>query len=243
MLYVVGIGPGGPAYMTKEAEDILWESDLIIGYTTYIELIRPYYPQKEYYDTSMRQEKERCERALEEARKGRCVALVCSGDSAVYGMAALVYELAGKLGVPSEQIGIIAGVTAALSGGAVLGAPLTNDFMVVSLSDLLTPWEKIEKRIQAAAVSDTVLCLYNPGSHKRRDHLRRACELVLEYQPETTVCGYVRNIGREEQVYGVMSLAELKDFEPDMFMTVFIGNSATINQNGKMITRRGYRNV
>ncbi len=240
MLYVVGIGPGGPAYITKEADDALWESDLIVGYTAYVDLIKPYYPQKEYFYTPMRQEKERCEKALQESQKGQCVALICSGDSAVYGMAALVYELANKYSFPQGQIEVIAGVTAALSGGAVLGAPLTNDFITISLSDLLTPWEKIEKRILAAAASDTVICLYNPVSHKRKECLKKACELVLSYQPETTVCGYVRNIGREGQTYGIMSLKELKDFEADMLTMVFIGNSETIHLDGKMITKRGY---
>ncbi|HOO27830.1 MAG TPA: precorrin-3B C(17)-methyltransferase [Lachnospiraceae bacterium] len=244
MLNIVGFGPGGYEGMTIEAEKALEKSELIIGYTTYIELIRPYFPKKEYMQTGMHGEADRCRLALAEAGS-RMVALVCSGDSGVYGMAGLVYELAGQMeeGRAVPEINVIAGVTAAVSGGAVLGAPLSNDFMTISLSDLLTPLTIIKKRICCAAESDTVLCLYNPSSRKRTGYLKMACELVLEYQSPDTVCGYVQNINRNGQKTVITTLENLKEMQVDMFTTVFIGNSSTRNINGKMVTARGYRYV
>ena len=141
------------------------------------------------------------------------------------------------------EIEVIPGVTAALSGGAVLGAPLTHDFAVISLSDALTPWEKIEKRLDCAAQADLCIAIYNPSSHRRPDFLKRACEIVLRHISPETVCGIVRNIGREGEEYKVMTLNELKDTQVDMFTTVFIGNQMTKIINGKMITPRGYKNV
>ncbi len=236
MLYVVGIGPGGPAYMTKEAEDALWESDIIFGDTTCVKLIKAYYPHKEYDITITQDEKVYCERALAESEKGRCVSYICSGDSAVYGAAALIYRMAEEHQIAEKQMDVIAGVTAALSGGAVLGAPLSGDFMVVSLDDRQTSWEKIERRISCAAMSDTILCLYNTTSEKQYHTLRRVCDLVLEYQSEKTVCGYVENIGREGESYKIVSLKELKEIEPDDIATIFIGNSETVEVMGKMVT-------
>lgn len=236
MLYVVGIGPGGPAYMTKEAEDALWESDVIFGDSTCIKLIKAYYPHKEYHITKMQTEKACWEGALTESEKGRCVSLICSGDSAVYGIAALIYKLAKEQQIAENHIEVIAGVTAALSGGAVLGAPLSDDFMVISLNAQQTPWEKIEKRIRCAAMSDTILCFYNPIQEKQDHFLKRACDLVLEYQSEETVCGYVENIGREGEFCNIMSLKELREIEPDQATTIFIGNSDTKEWMGKMVT-------
>lgn len=156
-------------------------------------------------------------------------------------MAGLALELSANY--PNTDIEIVAGVTAALSGGAVLGAPLTHDFAVISLSDLLTPWEKIEKRLACAAMGDFTTAIYNPSSKKRTDYLAKACDITLKYKSHETVCGYVRNIGRIGMESGVMTLAELRDFKADMFTTVFIGNSETKNINGKMVTPRGYKNV
>ena len=174
MLYIVGFGPGSYEQMTVEADRALQESDLIIGYTTYVDIIRPWFPGKEFLVTPMKQEKERCRIAIEEEKKGKKVSLVCSGDSGIYGMASLVYELAEQEEGFAERIHVIAGVTAA-SGGALLGAPLSHDFLTVSLSDLLTPMEVIQNRIRSGAESDTVLCIYNPSSRKRGDYLRMAC--------------------------------------------------------------------
>ena len=237
ILYVVGIGPGKPEGMTREADEALRGADVIVGYSKYVELVRPAYPGKEFFDTGMRREAERCAEALRLARQGRRVALVCSGDSVVYGMAGLVYEMNDG----TVEIRVIPGVTAALSGGAVLGAPLGHDFAVISLSDLLTPWEKIEKRLRCAAEADLCICLYNPGSHKRADYLKRACDILLETLADDTVCGLAGEIGRAGEWRRVLPLRALRDTAVDMFTTVFIGNSQTRIIDGNMVTPRGYR--
>lgn len=224
--------------MTVEAQEVLEQSDVIVGYTVYAELIRQHFPEKEYIVTGMRQEKERCRLALQTAETGKKTAVVCSGDAGVYGMAGLLFELAEEY--PSVEIQVVAGVTAALSGAAVLGAPLGHDFAVVSLSDLMTPWEKIEKRLQMAAEADFCICLYNPSSRKRQDYLKRACKILLERSSSDTVCAYVKNIGRDGEFFQILSLAELQEVQVDMFTTVFIGNSQTKKVGGRMVTPRGY---
>lgn len=237
-LYVVGFGCGSSEGMTVEAQQAIKKSDIIVGYTVYAELMKQYFPDKEYYRTGMRQEKERVIYALEQAAEGKTVSLVCSGDSSVFGMAGLAFELSGKY--PAVEIEAVAGVTAALSGGAILGAPLTHDFAVISLSDLLTPMDKILKRLKCAAEGDFTIVLYNPSSKKRSDYLKKACEIILEYRNPETVCGYAKNIGRNGGESAVLTLAELAEAQADMFTTVFIGNSQTKNINGKMVTPRGY---
>ena len=239
-LYVIGIGPGAPDQMTQKAMDTLRDVDVIAGYGVYVNLVKPLFPEKEYLVTPMRKEVDRCRMALDAAKEGRSVAMISSGDAGVYGMAGLCLELAADSDVAVE---IIPGVTAALSGGAVLGAPLTHDFAVISLSDLLTPWDKIEKRLELAGAADLCIALYNPSSHRRSDYLQKACDILLRNVKPETVCGIVRNIGREGEEFRVMSLAELRDCQVDMFTTVFIGNSQTMEVNGKMVTPRGYRNV
>ncbi len=238
-IYVVGLGPGGGRDMTAACRDAINDSGVIVGYTKYIELIRPLYPDKRILQTGMTMEAERCHEALRLASAGETVSVVCSGDAGVYGMAGLVYELSERY--PPVEIEVVAGVTAALSGAAVLGAPLTHDFAVVSLSDLLTPWELIEKRLDAAAGADFCLALYNPASRKRRDYLARACGILLRHKSPETVCGLVRNIGREGERAEIMTLRELSDAEADMFTTVFVGNAQTAVIGGKMVTPRGYR--
>ena len=237
-LYVIGIGPGGQEYMTFEAMQALKSSDLIVGYGVYTDLVKPLFPEKEYLTTPMKQEVERCRMAVDAACEGRTVSMISSGDAGVYGMAGPVLEQAEGKDVDVE---VIAGVTAALSGGAVLGAPLTHDFAVISLSDLLTPWEKIEKRLDAAASADFCIALYNPSSHKRADYLQKACDIMLRHKDPETICGTVRNIGREGESYAVMTLKELRDTKVDMFTTVFIGNGQTRNIEGRMVTPRGYK--
>lgn len=239
-LYVVGIGPGSYEKMTAEAQEALRGCDCIVGYTVYNDLLRPHFPEKEFLQTGMMREAERCRMALEEAEKGRCTAMVCSGDSGLYGMAGIIYEIAEKE-FPEVEILVLPGVSAAFSGAAVLGAPITHDLAIISLSDLLTPWDKIEKRIRAAADADFVIALYNPSSKKRGDYLQKVCDMMLEYKSEDTVCGFVRNIGREGESAEVMTLKELRDTQVDMFTTVFVGNSQTKNLRGKMVTPRGYR--
>lgn len=240
-LYVVGIGPGAYEKMTIEAVEALNKSDVIIGYTVYVDLVREHFPGKEFMTTPMKKEVDRCILAFEEAGKGRTVSMICSGDAGVYGMSGLMYEVG--VGYPQVELVIIPGVTAATGGAAVLGAPLIHDFCLISLSDLLTPWEKIEARLLAASQADFVICLYNPSSKKRHDYLEKACQLMMRYKDSDTVCGIVGNIGREGEKMKVMTLKELMKTEVDMFTTVFIGNSQTRNINGKMVTPRGYRNV
>lgn len=238
-LFVVGIGPGGVEFMTEQARSAMEKADVLCGYTVYIDLAAPLFPGKETYTSPMKQEIERCRWALETAQKGKDVAFICSGDAGVYGMAGLLLQLAPKY--PEVDIQVVAGVTAALSGGAVLGAPLGHDFCVISLSDLLTPWNVIEKRLRCAAWGDFCLCLYNPSSRKRAGYLQKACQILMEEgkSPET-VCGWVRNIGREGQCAKVLSLQELEKEQLDMFTTVFIGSSSTQAINGCMVTPRGY---
>ncbi len=237
-LYVVGLGPGSFEGMTLAAQSALNASDVIVGYTVYIDLIRAHFPDKEFRSTPMRREVDRVRMALEIAAEGRTVSMVCSGDAGVYGMSGLCEALLPEY--PGVEIETVPGVSAMLSGAAILGAPLMHDFAVISLSDLLTPWEKIEKRLLAAAQADFVICLYNPSSRKRSDYLSRACDLVLRFASPETVCGIARNIGREGQQTRVLTLSELRDAETDMFSTVFIGNSETRIINGKMVTPRGY---
>ena len=235
---VIGLGPGVGQDLTGRARAALEACDLIVGYTAYVELIRPEFPEKECLATGMRREVDRCRLAVEKALEGKDVAMVCSGDSGVYGMAGLVYEVAQEY--DPIEIEVVPGITAACGGAAILGAPLTHDFAVISLSDLLTPWEKIVRRLRCAAQADFVLCLYNPASHSRPDHLRRACEILLEEKAGKTPCGWVRNIGRDGETCRILTLEELRDEPVDMFTTVFIGSSETRVIGDKLVTPRGY---
>ena len=238
VLLVVGIGPGGGSDLTRRAYEALESCDVIVGYTVYTDLLEKEFPDKEMLTTPMRREVERCKIALEHAQAGERVAMVCSGDPGVYGMAGLCYELAGEY--PSVDIEVIPGISAAFGGAAVLGAPLMHDFAVISLSDLITPWEKIAKRLELAAEADFVICLYNPSSKKRADYLQRACDILLRHKPASTVCGTVRNIGREGEESHVLTLGELRNTNVDMFTTVYIGNEQTMQLGGFMVTPRGY---
>ena len=237
-IYVVGMGPGDEAHMTYEAVHVMESADVIVGYKVYIDLVRDRFPDKEFYHTAMRQEEERCRYCFETAMFGKQVALICSGDAGIYGMASLMYEIGREY--PDITLRIVPGITAAISGAAVLGAPLNHDFCVVSLSDLLTPWEKIERRLIAAAEGDYAIAIYNPSSHKRADYLKRACDILLEYLEPERACGYVENIGREGERAVVCTLRELRDMQVNMFTTVFIGNSTTEIVNGSLVTKRGY---
>ena len=240
-IYVVGIGAGSADGMTYEARKVLENADVIVGYTVYADLVKKLLPNKEYYTSAMKQERERCEKAVEMVAQGRKVAVICSGDAGVYGMASLLYEVAAEY--EDIEVCVVAGVSAMLSGGALVGAPLGHDFAVISLSDLLTPWEKIEKRLECAAIGDFAVCLYNPSSKKRHDYLQKACDIMLRHRDTKTVCAIARNIGRDGEEYAVMTLSELRDYKADMFITVFIGNSQTREIKGKMVTPRGYKNV
>lgn len=238
-IYIVGIGPGKEEMMTGEALYALEQADVIVGYTTYLNLLGERFQGKEMRATSMQQEAERCRLCFDEAEKGRTVALICSGDAGIYGMASLMLEIGRAY--PQTELSVIAGVTAASSGAAVLGAPLGHDFCTVSLSDLLTPWKTIEKRLRAAAEGDFVIVLYNPSSHKRRDYLKRACHILLDIVEESRVCGYVENIGRDGTKAEICTLEELQDRKVNMFTTVFIGNSSSEVIEGRFVTKRGYQ--
>lgn len=242
-LYIAGIGPGGAEYMTRQAYDAVREAELIVGYTLYTDLLRKEFPDKTYYSTPMRRERERCLYALRAAEAGTGTVLVCSGDSGVYGMASLTLELAEETGSDAE-IEIIPGITAALSAGALAGAPVSGDFAAVSLSDLLTPWSVIEKRLESAAAGDFVIALYNPGSRKRADHLKKACRIIGKFRDSGTVCAVVSQAGREGESIRFLSLKELEEVRADMFMTILVGNSSTrkVRTAGgvKMVTPRGY---
>ncbi|MBQ8596370.1 MAG: precorrin-3B C(17)-methyltransferase [Lachnospiraceae bacterium] len=238
-IYIIGMGPGKEEMMTGEAIQALENSDVIIGYTVYVKLLGERFEGKEMLTTPMRQETERCRLCFEEAAKGKQVALICSGDAGIYGLASLMYEM-GK-DYPEKELIVIPGITAANSGAAVLGAPLNHDFCVISLSDLLTPWEKIEKRLIAAAEGDFAIAIYNPSSHKRKDYLMRACDILLRVIEEERPCGFVENIGREGTRAVTCTLKELRETQVNMFTTVFIGNSGSELVNGKLITKRGYQ--
>ncbi len=237
-IYVVGIGPGAYEQMTIRAAEILKRCEVIVGYTVYVELLREHFPDKEFLATPMRQEIARCRMAFKEAEKGKQTAMVCSGDAGIYGMAGLMLELSEDY--PQTEIEVVPGVTAALGGSAVLGAPLGHDCAFISLSDLMTPWEVIEKRLLAAAEADFAICLYNPSSRKRSDYLKKACGIIMQTKAPDTVCGIVRNIARSGEEIKVLTLAELKDTKADMFSTVFIGNRDTKKLGGRMVTPRGY---
>jgi len=238
-IYIVGIGPGRENMMTREAVDVLEQSDVIVGYSLYLDLLEERFQKKELLSTPMRQERERCLLCFKEAQKGKKVALICSGDAGVYGMASLMYEIGSNY--PQIELAVISGITAASSGAALLGAPINHDFCVISLSDLLTPWVKIEARLNAAAKGDFVIVLYNPSSHKRKDYLARACDILLHTLAADRVCGYVENIGRSGTKTTICTLKELRNSKVNMFTTVFIGNSDTKAINGKLVTKRGYQ--
>ena len=239
-IYIIGMGPGKYEQMTVEAIRKIEESDVVIGYTVYTDLIKEMWPDKECLSTPMTKEYERCVIAFEEAMKGKTVAFVCSGDAGVYGLTGLMLGISPKYKEEGEST--VAGVTAALSGAAIIGAPLIHDFAIISLSDLLTPWEKIEKRLECAAIGDFCICLYNPGSKKRVDYLQKACEILLKYKDKNTPCAIAKNIGRDGEEYSIYSLLGLKDVKVGMFETVFIGNSMTKVIEGKLVTPRGYTN-
>lgn len=237
-IYIIGMGPGREEMMTQEALQALEQSDVIIGYTVYVELLGERFAEKELLTTPMRQEEQRCRLCFEEALKGKRVALIGSGDAGIYGLASLMYEMGRDY--PDIELAVIPGITAACSGAAVLGAPLNHDFCTISLSDLLTPWEKIERRLEAAAAGDFVIAIYNPASHKRRDYLQRACDILLRTIEPQRPCGYVENIGREGTRAVTCTLGELREAQVNMFTTVFIGSSGSVFIGEKLITRRGY---
>ncbi|WP_271006674.1 precorrin-3B C(17)-methyltransferase [Listeria seeligeri] len=239
MIYVIGIGPGDKRLMTGEALQAIEEAEVIVGYVTYIKLIKELIKDKEIVKTGMRREIDRCQEAVDIALTGKNVAVVSSGDAGIYGMAGLVLELAEKSN-PELEVKVVPGITASIGAAAVLGAPIMHDFCHISLSDLMTPWEVIEKRLLHAAMADFVVCVYNPRSKGRANHLANAFQKMMEFKSADTVVGIVKDVGRKEERKIITTMREI-DYElVDMTTMVIVGNKETYVKNGKMITPRGY---
>lgn len=236
---VVGFGPGSRGDMTQRAVDAILGADVVTGYTTYTKILKEFFPEKEYKATGMMKEVDRCRMAVEDAMSGMNVAMVSSGDSGIYGMTGLIYQLVQDMGADVE-VEAVPGVTAASSGASILGAPLMHDVAIISLSDLMTPIEKIMKRVELAGEGDFVIVLYNPKSHGRTEYIDRVTDILLGMRSPETPVGIARNIGRTDENKTITTLGKLKEAEVDMFSTVFIGNSQTYVRDGVMITPRGY---
>ena len=239
-LHVVGFGPGGREHMTFKAAQVIEDADIVVGYTTYVKLIKPYFPDKEFKSTGMTGEVERCRYAIQEAMTGKDVAIISSGDSGIYGMAGIAYQLAFEM---KADIGIdvVPGITAASTAASVLGAPLMHDLAIISLSDLMTPLDIIMKRVECAGMGDMIVCLYNPKSKGRQDYLEQAQKILLKFRKAETPVGIVRNAGRDDETKTVTTLGDLDKADVDMFSIVIIGNSQTYVENGLIITPRGYK--
>lgn len=228
--------------MSRRAAEALVSAEIVVGYDTYIALIRTLVAGKEVISTGMMREAERCRMALELAAKGKRVAVVSSGDPGIYGMAGLILELAMQYRPEIRpQVQVIPGISAAGAAAALLGAPLMHDFAVISLSDILTPWEVILKRVEMAAAADFVMVIYNPKSKRRVSQIEEVQRLVLEKRPADTPVGIVREAGRPGEQVTISTLAGFTKEEINMFSLVIIGNSHTFVQDGKMITPRGYQ--
>lgn len=241
-LAIVGIGPGSAADVTERAGVALERADAIVGYDLYLDQVRPWIGPKTFYPSPIGEEEERCRLALELARNGQKVALVSSGDAGIYGMAGLVFELLanGVGGWDPNNVEVVPGVSAAGAAGAVLGAPFMSDYVTLSLSDLMIPWDVIERRIEAVGIGDFVVALYNPRSRRRTEQLRRAQEILLRHRSPETPVGIVRNASRPGQGVTLTDLERLLTEEVDMLSVVIIGNSATIRVGDRLVTRRGY---
>ena len=237
---VVGLGPGNIEEMTPKARRAIETAEVIVGYNTYLKLIAEIIAGKKIIGTGMMQEVERCRLAVAEAVAGRSVAVVSSGDAGVYGMAGLVLDMVLELAEPVE-VEIVAGVSAVNAAAAILGAPLMHDFAVISLSDLMTPWELIKKRVRNAAAGDFVIALYNPKSRRRVENIVEVQEILLEYREKTTPVGIVTNAGRLDERKVISTLENFTAEEINMFSLVLIGNSQTYVKAGYMITPRGYK--
>lgn len=238
-IHIIGIGPGGEEHLTFRAKDVILDSDVIIGYKTYIDLLSNLIKEKEIFSTGMTREVARCQKAIEFAQGGKKVAVISSGDSGIYGMAGLILELLEGRKLP---VSVIPGVPAFCAAGALLGAPLMNDFAAISLSDILTPWDVIRKRLDAAAQGDFVIILYNPKSKKRVSQLHEAIEIIAKFRKGDTPVGIVKGAARKDEEVRISLLKDAAlhyDFI-DMTTILIIGNSATYLSDGRMITSRGY---
>lgn len=236
-IYVVGIGPGNMEDISVRAYKILKSVDIIAGYITYVDLVKDKFKEKEFYVSGMKKEIDRCEKVLELAKKGKSVALISSGDAGIYGMAGIMIEVALGSGIDVE---IVPGITSSVAGASIVGAPLMHDQAIISLSDLLTDWDVITKRIDRASEGDFVISLYNPKSKGRTEQIVEAREIMLRHKAPTTPVALLRHVGREDQNYTLTNLEEMLNHEIDMFTVVIVGNSKTYIKEGKMITPRGY---
>ncbi|MDR0805897.1 MAG: precorrin-3B C(17)-methyltransferase [Enterobacteriaceae bacterium] len=240
MLTVIGIGPGSEAMMTQEAIAALQEAEVVVGYKTYTHLVKPLVGDKEVIKTGMCKEIERCQLAIDLAEQGKNVAMVCSGDAGIYGMAGLILEIVTQQ-KRNVEVRLVSGITASIAAAALLGAPLMHDFCHISLSDLLTPWDVIEKRIKAAAEADFVVCFYNPRSRGREGHLAKAFALMAQFTPASTPVGVVKAAGRKKQEKWITTFSEMDFSQVDMTSLVIVGNRSTYISDGLMITPRGYK--
>ena len=238
---IVGIGPGNISDMTPKARRAIETAEVIAGYNTYIKLISELIGGKKIIGTAMMQEVERCQMTIDAARAGKNIALISSGDAGIYGMAGLVIDMILELPESERpQFEVIAGISAVNAAAAILGAPLMHDFAVISLSDLLTDWELIKKRVECAAAGDFVIALYNPKSHKRVKNIFEVQEILLRYKNKNTPVGIVTNAGRLNEQKIISTLENFTNEEINMFSLVLIGNSQTYVKAGFMITPRGY---
>lgn len=237
---MVGIGPGARNEISQRALDALKESETIVGYKLYIDLIDDIIGNKQVISTAMRKEIERVEQAIQEALSGKIVSIISSGDPGVYGMAGLVLEVVSRENIPLP-IEVIPGIPAANAAAAVLGAPLMHDYAVISLSDLLTPWETIERRVKCAAEADFVIALYNPKSSQRTWQIEKTVSIVLQYKSPSTPVGIVKDVSREDEEIVLTTLGKVTSHPIDMTTIVIIGNSTTFCYQDYMITRRGYQ--
>ncbi len=238
-IYIIGTGPGDEDFIIPKALKAMQNSDVIVGYKTYIELIKPFIKEVELVSSGMKKEVDRCSEVLQIAQSGKTVSLISSGDAGIYGMAGIMLEIIHKADAEID-VEVIPGISAATSAASLLGAPLMNDFVTLSLSDLMTPWELIEKRIKAACMGDFVMAFYNPRSKTRVKQLEIAVNIILEHYSGETPIGIVKHAMREQQQVTVTTLDQLLNQDIDMFTTLIIGNSQTQVLNGKMVTRRGY---
>lgn len=236
-IYVVGLGPGNKENMTFRAYDVLKNSDIIIGYKTYIDLIEGMFPDKKIIKSYMKKEVARCEETLKLALEGNIISLISSGDAGVYGMAGLMLEIADG----QVEVEIVPGITSANASASLGGAPIVHDSVNISLSNLLTDWELIKKRIDLASQGDFVITLYNPKSSGRPELINEARDIMLKHKRKDTPVLIARNVGREGENYDITTLDKMLDYEINMFSTVIIGNSNTKVLNNKMITPRGYK--
>ena len=239
MIYVIGIGPGCRDLMTQEAIAAMEDAEVIVGYKTYIKLVEEFIKDKEVVQNGMRKEVDRCQDAIDIAKTGKKVAVISSGDAGIYGMAGLILELVTKqnLDIPVK---VVPGVTASIGAAAVLGAPIMHDFCHISLSDLMTPWEVIEKRLRLAAEADFVICLYNPRSKGRSEHLAKAFKIMGEFKDGSTPVGIVKDVGRADQEKFICTFDTMNFERVDMTTMVIIGNKSTYIKDDLMITPRGY---